>query len=302
MSISIPNNRVDPTGTSTLRKRYAQKLRASFSEINTAIRDGIIQDDVFGLQIDALAEPPNKDFRFLSDPRKRERFEEWLKNAIDEGPLEVIQRGENTYIRSAYQRGLQDAQDALRQAGFDVPDENIEDIFNQGVHRQSLDSLYTRNFELLEGITAEMSNQIGEELAAGFAAGENPRKIARRITDRVDKIGKTRATTLARTEIINAHNEANLNRFEDMGVGRVTIQAEFLTAQDDRVCPLCASLEGRQETYSIQEAREGTWEPTREEINRFIPAETNPDQFLGEFSLSPPIHPNCRCRWLPVTS
>lgn len=288
MSVSIPSNRVDPTGTATLRRNYARKLRSAFATIITDLRTGIIEDDVFGLQIDAL-EPPSRVFRFLSDSRQVDEFNEWLEGELADGPLEVISRDENQFIRSAYARGLQDADRAMRQAGLDIESEDVEDLFNQGVHRQTLERLYTRNFENLQGITAEVSRQVSEELSVGLAQGENPRKIARRLSDRVDKIGRTRATTLARTEVINAYSDATLNRYEQMGSTRVTIRAEWLTAGDNRVCPICEALEGN--TWTIQEAREETF--------TFQAGESDPASLSGEYPVKPPSHPNCRCRLIP---
>lgn len=288
MSISIPNNRADPTGTKTIRDKYGQRLRSAFDDLITDIRTGIIEDDVFGLQVDTLA-PPNKDFRFLSQPRQEAAFSEWLENEIQNGPLEVITRNENTFIRSAYARGLQDADKALREQGMDVSEQEVQDLFNQGIHRNSLEQLYSRNFENLQNITTVMSEQISEELSSGFAQGENPRDIARRITDRVDKIGKTRATTLARTEIINAYSDSTLNRFEQMNVGSVTIRAEWLTAGDNRVCPICATLEGN--SWTIEEAREQTF--------RYDAGESEPSSLSGDYPVKPPAHPSCRCRLTP---
>jgi SPP1 gp7 family putative phage head morphogenesis protein len=82
-------------------------------------------------------------------------------------------------------------------------------------------------------------------------------------------VGVYRGTLMARTEIVRAHAESTLNRFEEFGLRNVVNMAEWQTAGDHRVCPLCAQLQGR--TFTIQEAR-------------------------GML----PLHPNCRCTWLPV--
>jgi len=147
----------------------------------------------------------------------------------------------------------------------------LETVFRKPVHRDKLQLLYTRNFQALEGITDAVDKEVSRVLTQGLAEGVNPREAARRITDRVDKIGKTRATTLARTEIINAHAEGTLDRFERMGVDEVGVKAEWQTAGDSRVCPICASLEGS--TFTIDEAR-------------------------GKL----PAHPRCRCAFLPVVN
>jgi SPP1 gp7 family putative phage head morphogenesis protein len=49
----------------------------------------------------------------------------------------------------------------------------------------------------------------------------------------------------------------------------VTVDAEYTTADDNKVCPKCRQLEGN--VYTIDEAR-------------------------GII----PVHPNCRCAWNPV--
>lgn len=292
MSTLVPRNRVDPTGTHTLRRKYAQKLRGGFADLNTSIRQGILEDDVLGLDIDVLSDPPNKDFRFLSNSRKEAAFNEWLDTAIEQDILTKIDRDGNTYIRSAYSKGVQDADRALRSQGVTVPDADLNDIFNMGVHQNALEDLYTRNFENLKNITTYMSDEMGEELAKGLAEGKGPGDIARNITNRVDKVGKHRATLLARTEVINAYSGATLNRYERLNVGTVTITAEWLTAGDDRVCPICQTLEGQ--TWTIQEAREDTFQ--------FNAGPNEPSSLTGEYPVKPPTHVQCRCRVIPNVS
>lgn len=284
--VTIPSNRTDPTGTKTLRERYAAKLRGQFADLNTLIRKRVVEEDGFGLRSEALA--PR--FEFSSDPEAA--FLRWLAQKEQEGVLETIERGDNTYIRSAYSRGLKDADKALADSGIQVPEQTLQNAFNQGVHSNAVRRLYESNYMDLEDISREMNRQISDELSEGFARGENPRKIGRRITDRVDKIGKTRATTLAQTRVIDAYSESTLNRYEQMGVGSVTIKAEWLTAGDDRVCPICNTLEGN--TWTLQEARTATFQ--------FEPGADDPDHLAGEFPVRPPAHPNCRCRIIPEVS
>lgn len=336
----------DPTRTTTLRRRYAQRLRGAFAGINTEIRRGLIDRDAFGLadietlrkqyeraedryQWEKISPEPTDEvwleylegrrdiyervwkrrkkerlyeglateipFQFpadVDDSVKIERFMSWLRTQLENDVLTVIQRNNNTYIRSAYGRGLDHAASALREAGVDVTEPELQAAFNLPIHQESLQLLFTRNYAALEGITDEVAKQIADELTTGFSQGLGPREMARNITDRVDKIGKTRATTLARTEVINAHSQATLNRYERMGVDGVTVQAEFTTAGDNRVCPLCASLEGR--TFTIEEARSETF--------RYEADDDEPPSLSGTYNVRPPIHPNCRCAWLPVVS
>lgn len=290
---ALAQARTDPTRTTTLRRRYAQRLRGEFAEINTQIRRGIRDRDVFRLGNggEALAEPLPQ-FPFSTDDRKADAFVRWLRRQQRNGVLQVIERNNNTFIRSAYGRGLEHAATELRKQGIDVDVPELQPAFALPVHEESLQLLFTRNYEALQGITDEVAKQISRELTNGFAQGWNPNEMAEELTDRVDSIGKTRATTLARTEVINAHAEGTLNRFERQGVDQVTIRAEFTTAGDRRVCPLCASLEGR--TVTIQEAREGTFQ--------FNASENQPDSLSGTHPIKPPIHPRCRCSFFPVVS
>lgn len=266
--------RTDPSRTSTLRRRYAQKLRGRFGELNTAIRTGIIERDVFGLGGELLQAAPIDDvppFRFETDGRKHEEFMSWLRRQLERGVLRVIARNENVYIQDAYRSGLQHAERELRKAGHPIGEQDIETTFNLPVHQESVALLYTRNYEALDGITQEVAKQISRTLSEGFVEGKNPRTIARELSDRVDSIGKTRSTVLARTEVINTHATSTLERYEQAGVDEVSGKAELRTAGDRRVCSICRSLNGN--TYTIAEAK-------------------------GLI----PVHPQCRCVWLPVVS
>jgi SPP1 gp7 family putative phage head morphogenesis protein len=126
--------------------------------------------------------------------------------------------------------------------------------------------MYQRSFEELRGISASMSQQMSRVLADGLSHGESATKLARRLSDTVQGITRQRANVLARTELINAHAEGQLDSFEELGVQAVGAEVEITTAGDDRVCPLCSELSGAQ--FTVQEAR------------GLIPR-----------------HPNCRCSW-----
>lgn len=297
---AVPANRRDPTGTATIRDRYAQHLRSAFQDLNTLVREGVRTEDVFGLTMDTLQDDLPPLARFDRDERKLDLFQEWLNDRIDDDVLTRISRGENRFIQAAYRRGVQDADRFMSAGGITVDGQAIDTALQLPVHQEALERLYTRNFENLKDITEVMSRQIGEELADGFAQGENPRAIARRITGRIDKIGQTRATVLARTEVINAHADATLNRYDQFGVSGVTIQAEWLTAGDQRVCPICSSLEGRR--WTIEEARTSTITLTESDVSGAVPEDRSVSSFTGEFPVKPPAHPQCRCTLLPDTS
>jgi SPP1 gp7 family putative phage head morphogenesis protein len=266
-------NATDPTKTTTIRRQYAQRLRGRFAAINTEIRRAVRDRDFFGLsdggaeQLAPQEPTPLQPYPFSRDDQKIERFEDWLQEQFDRGVLETISRGENRWIRSAYNRGVTHADTQLNKAGVAVDEETLESVFARGVAEEQLQRLYTRNYSALKGITSEVAKQVSSEITQGFARGINPNEMAQNITDRVDSIGKTRASVMARTETINAHAEGTLRRYEQLGVEEVTGKVEHLATNDGRTCEVCAALDGN--TYTLEEAQ-------------------------GRI----PIHPQCRCCWV----
>ena len=262
----------DPTHTRTLQNQYARRLRGGFTTINTVIREFVEEDD--GLEITAselTAEPPHpnrRNFEFTTDPQKARAFEQWLREAQASDVLTVIDRDENRYVRHAYESGLRSANSELADQGVDAS-ADLASLTNQPVHTTTLQQLYTRNYDLLEDITDDVADEVRETMTESFSEGVNPRVMGRRIRDRVDSVGITRATTLARTEVLNTHNEAYLNRAETVlgPDAEVQVEAEILSAGDRRVCPECEPMDGVRMT--IEEARES----------------------------GPPFHPQCRCTY-----
>lgn len=281
MAVAI--QQTDPTRTTTARRRFAQHLRDRFNAIKWHINRGLINNDAFGLNpaggislaanvdTDPEITPGYREWADLRDAEATARFDDWLDGAMEREILEKYEG--DTYIRQGYVKGLKNADLELRRADIAESElENIQRLVRQPIHRDKLERIYTRTFQALDGVTEATANEMRRELTDGLAEGENPRVIARSLNDRAEAVGKTRATVLARTEVIRAHSESTLTRYEEIaGDIPVTVKAEWLTAGDDRVCDECAALEGNE--YSIEEAR-------------------------GML----PLHPQCRCSWVPNQS
>lgn len=241
----------EPTKTIGLRQTYAQRLRGALERIRSAAREGIVERDIFGLETEALAEAPPA-FDFPRNSEKEEAFREWLDEQLEN---EILQEygDQNHFIDSTYERALKDANADLRRA--DVADPSpVETSLRLPVHEDQLSELYTRNFRALEGLTESIGQDISRELSDGLAAGEGPREIAGRVSEVIGEVddgtprgAMARATTIARTELLNSHHRATLTQWEEFGVERVGI----LLAPD--ACSLCQSLEAG-EPYSVQEA------------------------------------------------
>jgi len=280
------NESYGPTRTKTVTQRFEQNLRGVLRRINAAIKRAVIDEDIFGLASDgtdtlAVDDPPP--LRTESNARKTAQFVAWLREQLDTELLELVSRNENPYIRSAYAQGIRVATSQLQERGIDPATVDISEVVEQGNFNRGLQVLFTRTYDFLEDMADELVRDVRDELMEGFSRGENPRKIARSLTDRVDSIGKHRATLIARTEIINAHSTGYLDRVDDMsddaGVD-IAVGHEWQTAEDDRVCPICKPLNGV--NFTTDEMRESTFE-------------------LGgsTWQLKPPAHPQCRCALVP---
>ena len=260
-------------------RAYRADLNRRWAAIQRVLFQIIVRDDILGLGdsppgVLLQIEPPSR-FSFPTDVAGKSRaFDAFLRQALDSEVLEIVGGSptgwQNKYVRASYSRGLIHADAALRDIGITPTPGTLAATFNQPIHVSSLELLFSRNFAQLKGITDATAQQISRIVTEGLATGQGPREVARRINSTIRTVSRRRSLTLVRTEVINSHQEATLNRFQQAGVEQVVGFAEFLTAGDDLVCPDCAALE--------------TGDPVSIEAARGVI----------------PVHPLCRCVWLPV--
>jgi SPP1 gp7 family putative phage head morphogenesis protein len=278
-------------------------MRKRFRRLRGVIREAVVAQDCFALEEGIMTQqqmtgPGRQAFDFPRSSKKVSAFMDWLQRQQTNGILEVTNADQvgnsvdsmwsNTYINDSYKRGVQRARGQMIEAGMHVPSMEetggIEATMQAPIHADRVGLLYTRVYNELKGITDAMDQQISRVLSQGLADGDHPRLIARKLNSVIsgmsqadlgitDSLGRRipperRAAMLARTEVIRAHAEGQLNEFQNWGVEQVNVRAEWVTAGDQRVCPRCASREG--ETYTIEQAK-------------------------GLI----PLHPQCRCIWLP---
>lgn len=243
---------------------------------------------------------PQHAFAFNRVSRKSQEFMEWLEGQIDEKILEVSDRRrigdsidetwQNVWIEDSYKRGVIRSNYEMRRRGFDVPDVDelggIQGIMGMPMHADRLGVLYTRAFTELKGITDAMDQQISRVLTQGLADGDNPRLLARKLNATIsgtgardlgiyDSLGRfipaeRRAEIMARTEVIRAHHQGMIQEYKNWQVEGINVEAEFRTAEDDRVCPECWEV-AAVGFYPLEEAMELI-----------------------------PVHPQCRCIAIPA--
>jgi HK97 family phage portal protein len=163
-------------------------------------------------------------------------------------------------------KAIEKFKDTFRPLIEEVFTEAAEEAFKQfPLDADALKWLATRSLALAKMVNGTTIEQLRPVLAEGFAAGESIPKLTRRIRDFYRNGYERRAATVARTEVIAASNEGSLWRYEKEGVEK----AEFYAALDERTCDECMDYHGNE--YKIEEA------------HGLIP-----------------VHPNCRCTFIPI--
>lgn len=117
--------------------------------------------------------------------------------------------------------------------------------------------------ELLASFGETIERSLIQTLADGIALGTNPRDIGNMI-HKSTEIGRNRALTIARTEILRAHRSATLQQYQanaDILKGWI-----WLSAKQTRTCAACLAMDGT----------------------------------FHELSETMASHPNCRCTMRPA--
>ena len=145
------------------------------------------------------------------------------------------------------------------------------------IDRSATDFLANYQVQLLGDVSAELSSAIKRTVTHGVISGKSIPEVARDIGrvvrdpnafrhagKTVFKTAQRRATLIARTETLRAHNEGRKVFYREVGVTKV----RWLVADDTRTCSACRALNGK--VFGIDEIE------------------------------GPPLHPACRCQTLSV--
>lgn len=221
---------------------------------------------------------------------KLKRFRAWLRERM--GTSLVGDDLLEDYIDRAHAKGANRAFASLRRGKSDEPIQRLGlpgtshglpgqyGFVRGGVSRRAtitkVKLLAGRTFTEMEDVTARMGTKMSRILADGLVMGKSPDAIAREIAAETD-LSLERALLVARTELVRAHAEGQLDGLEESaaeygeerGGIQVTAAVEYATAGDGRVCAACKPMEGA--IFALEDAR------------GLIPR-----------------HPNCRCAWVPV--
>lgn len=132
-------------------------------------------------------------------------------------------------------------------------------------------------------VTKTTSKKIRSALATGLEQGEGIVELTKRVNT-LAAFSSARAQKIALTEVLRASTRSELQVWKDTGVVEAKI---WWTAQDERVCSICAPLHGKVV-----------------ELNKtfFNLGDKFPDGTVVDYESvpGPPSHPQCRCTTIPV--
>lgn len=297
-------NRVDPTGTTNIRNAWEAELERRVGSLRSVVAESIVNSDLLALSGSASSSVGAAIFArtFTTAPDdKAAAFVSWFYDEQLRRVLNVrvgFDRGWSAreswmrpFVDRAYAKGVRDA---LAERKIDFP--------QGGLSREpfvtKLALARAKAFGDTEGILDAMSTVVSRVVLQALAESWTPQRAARELNRQaVDRVGLVRARTMVRSETVRIYNEAALDAMEDAGIEKVRVFAEaaapslrtdgiardaiaavavlsrrkveFMTAGDEKVCPDCEKREGK--IYTLRYAR-------------------------GLI----PIHPNCRCSFLPV--
>ena len=274
--------RADPSRTATLRRLFEQELRRRFKRVAKLLDELVVGEDVFGL----TREVPIMNARWVFHTKAEQvaMFLKWIAetlgvevlNRVDEAAQAQKDAYWRRFVEEAYKKGQGRAFDDVRKPELQedmgwykgTRDEFLRSSFGRPMSIEKVQLMAGRVFTDLKGVTQSMATVMSRELVDGFARGDNPHTLARRLKDELD-MGSNRAATIARTEVLRAHVEGQLDALEAMGIEKVGVMVEWDTAGDGRVCRLCSAMQGTVLT-------------------------------LKEMRGMLPRHPNCRCVPVPA--
>lgn len=139
------------------------------------------------------------------------------------------------------------------------------------LNNQALKVIQASQIQYLQNLNVELQKKVKNILVEELKKNQDPKQIAKELQSNIKTLSKNRAKTIARSEVIKAHNVGQVDTMQQLGVKRYI----FWTAQDKRVCKVCLGFQGSVSDPNIYNLdRAGTTEAPLPVTN---------------------THPNCRC-------
>lgn len=233
----------DPTRTLSIRRAFTQDVNRRLK----AALDGLLEQ--------FMDWPKHKTPRQQLDELKR-----WIDELFDRHLYRNVTATNESwtaqYVRAAYEKGAATAYNtAVAAAGQPVVPAQ------RAIWIKSLNRRYEENQDMivdqavanLDGIGDAVRSWIVKDAGVVIRRKGKVSEIQKIIRNIFDNIVSNKAVAEVSDMVVGAHAEGQLDALEDLGVPQVAIEAEWVTARDNKVCPRCKERDGQ--IYSIEEAR-----------------------------------------------
>ena len=253
--------RIDPTRTTTLRKRIEKSFHRDYVQLAKLIKVWFLEENIRVLG------------SIMSPLERAESFARWLDDKWAEVFLEDQELDD--LLTQAYIKGAKRSYDLAKKpslfpsAAFaaGAAAEFIRTLTTAPESKGNLGLIQFNATNQYRMVNTQLKQQISRIVSEGLISGLKSTEAVSEIGIAINSMDKTRAKLIARTETTRAHAEGQLDAFDALGLKNVGVRAEWSAAAD--ACPKCAPFDGQ--IFTLAEA------------HGLIP-----------------LHPNCRCLWLPV--
>ena len=157
------------------------------------------------------------------------------------------------------------------------------DIESPGI----VEFIATYSYKLAITFTDEMMEGLRDIFQESFDLGETIADAGKKIEAFFKLKRSYDAERIARTELIRAAHQGAIEAYSQSGV---VVAKEWLTGRDEKVCPWCSQMDGKQ-----VELREKFYE-----LGETLEVDNLKMSFDYSEITAPPLHPNCRCDLIPI--
>lgn len=217
-----------------------------------------------------------------------------IRKAAEKGVLtqEVFQRLVNETLgkRTAWELHAQDqiAKEMIELVGGSAKRTGLRlGISFEIGNEEAISFLQRYTFKFARRISDTSVEDVRQVLLDAFEHSKNMAETRDMLLQKFTTWSESRATMVARTEIIRGLNEGSLLAYKKAGFRSKKWKAT------GGACPVCRALDGK--IISIDQdfvPINTTWDPTDENGAKLLPAPFKPTyESVGR----PPAHPNCRC-------
>ena len=236
------------------RNRYADEVTAGLTRSLKAAQDAVHRATLKYSSLGSL--PDNKLAALKGLEKLQAEIDEATATMRHEQTLRFRQGSKAAFRKGIYQ-GIEEFAAAQLPFYRDLRPEGIEKLGTKVftlVDTDALDFMVNYNLTLAGDVHRELSDGIKRTILTGIATGKGAGDIVRDLGEvvvdkesfrqagtRVFSKAQYRMETIARTEVLRAHNMGRQKFHEQVGVQKL----EWLAADDERMCPQCGGLDGK---------------------------------------------------------